>query len=575
MAEKAEDKNTHWREKYLNALDQQEQQENAFLAQQELLRRALVRVSISADGQDEMLDEVLAQLREKLRSTVNKNETDNKKEIGSHKDIALLLTRLDDAALQFEQRREKNQQSVRQSLSATLESFQTLELSRSTKKDIAQYLGQLSRATKKISLYPELLKQLAAIQQRALTEIAQPKKGLWETLVGAKSSKDNNKNTERHSQSQEALSSPLQQVKLTEQRQTINPNDRDLLDPYLLESAARILQQFLEGLDGEPALAEKIHAIRQGMNDSLTASSFISALDGVRELSMQAYLSANSAFAFYLKTVNQELAEINGVVGGAVEYEQARKSASKKMQASMLYEVGELEASSETATDLTQLKNQVRSQLGNIRQALAHFQQAEQTQQDLAFQLETLSNKIQLMEMEAEKNTSLLEKQRHKALHDPLTGLPNREYYNERSLYEFQRWQRYSRPLTLAVFDIDHFKKVNDDYGHQAGDQVLKVIGSSIAKRLRSVDFFCRFGGEEFVAVMPETQLEEAIKVLDKIRAAIANAAFNYKEQPLSITISIGMTEFIQSDSLDSAFARADKALYSAKSKGRNCIQSA
>jgi diguanylate cyclase len=179
------------------------------------------------------------------------------------------------------------------------------------------------------------------------------------------------------------------------------------------------------------------------------------------------------------------------------------------------------------------------------------------------------------MEDEAAKNRTVLEKQRYKALHDPLTELPNREYYNERASYEYQRWQRYGRPLTLAVFDIDHFKKINDGHGHQAGDRVLKVIGRSVAKRLREVDFFCRFGGEEFVALMPETSLADAMPVLDTIRAAIANAAFNYKEQPISITLSIGVTEFKTGDDVESAFVRADEALYAAKSGGRNCVKSA
>jgi len=306
----------------------------------------------------------------------------------------------------------------------------------------------------------------------------------------------------------------------------------------------------------------------------MTADSFIKILETLRDLVMQAYLSANQAFANYLKNVNQELADIYSLVGGAAESEATRRSASQNMQASMMQEMVNLENNAESATDLAQLKNQVKSQIGNIRQALDSYQQAEQHQDNLTTQLEALSNKIKVMEEEAEKNRSVLEKQRHKALHDPLTELPNREYYNERANYEYHRWQRYSRPLTIAVFDIDHFKKINDTHGHQAGDRVLKVIGRSVAKRLREVDFFCRFGGEEFVALMPETSVEEALPVLDKIRAAIANATFNYKEQPIAISLSIGTTEFKAGDDLESAFARADEALYQAKSSGRNCLKS-
>ena len=322
-------------------------------------------------------------------------------------------------------------------------------------------------------------------------------------------------------------------------------------------------------------MVKKVEMIRTRLNVATTADAFIKTLEELRDLVMQAYLFANQAFASYLKNVNQELTDIYSLVGGAVELESARRVASSNLQSSVRKGMESLESNAESAIDLAQLKNLVQSQIGNIRQALDHYQQSELDQVQLAHQLEALASKIKVMEAEAVKNHTVLEKQRYKALHDPLTELPNREHYNERASYECQRWQRYSRPLTLAVFDIDHFKKINDSHGHQAGDRVLKVIGRSVAKRLREVDFFCRFGGEEFVALMPETSLADAMPVLDAIRAAIANAAFNYKEQPISITLSIGVTEFKAGDDVESAFLRADEALYAAKAGGRNCVKTA
>ena len=102
---------------------------------------------------------------------------------------------------------------------------------------------------------------------------------------------------------------------------------------------------------------------------------------------------------------------------------------------------------------------------------------------------------------------------------------------------------------------------------------MLKVISRSIAKRLREVDFFGRYGGEEFVVILPETSLEKAVAVLEKIRAEIANTAFNYKDEPLAITLSMGITEFRAGDTTESVFSRADRALYSAKASGRNRCQ--
>ncbi len=614
MADRSDDKSSNWRDKYLDALDQQEQMEKALAAQQELLRRALVRVSVAADGQDDALDGILSQLRERMRGTIAG-------------DISVLLARLDEVALNFEQHREQNAQEVRQSLMDTIKPLQALDLTRGVKKEISQYLSQLPERSKKVRLYPALLQQLATIQQQALKEIEQPKTGFLQKLLGstnavkvddkgaadqtvvAKESADEiiavpaivgaspkekivpaEKGTAKESNAANANSDELKPsaANYAEINAELNPQAvagavfqasggqdiQGILPQKFVEQITQVINQFLIGLEKEAPMVKKVEVIRTRLNVATTADAFIKTLEDLRDLVMQAYLSANSAFATYLKNVNQELADIYSLVGGAVESESTRREASNNLQSSVRKGMETLESNAESATDLAQLKNSVQSQIGNIRQALDHYQQSEQEQSQLAIQLEALASKIKVMEDEAAKNRTVLEKQRHKALHDPLTELPNREYYNERANYEYQRWQRYSRPLTLAVFDIDHFKKINDGHGHQAGDRVLKVIGRSVAKRLREVDFFCRFGGEEFVALMPETSLADAMPVLDTIRAAIANAAFNYKEQPIAITLSIGVTEFKTGDDLETAFARADEALYAAKSGGRNCIKS-
>lgn len=580
MVDKADDKNASWREKYLDALDQQEQQEKQFAAQQELLRRALVRVSVAADGQDDDLDTILGQLRERLRSTqVN--------------DIGNLLTRLDEAALGFEQHRDQNALEVRQSLTETIKPLQNLDVPRAVKKEISQFLAQLPARSKKVRLYPALLTQLAHIQQQALKEIAQPKAGFWQKIVGSKekvedaskAQKSSQENTSEHNdncseiEKNTTLIEPalITQTTLTVQQPVIVSTQVMPLNSQLsfefIGKVNEVLLQILKGLEAETPIAKKVQALRALVNTQMTADTLITILEKVRDLVVQAYLSENQAFANYLKNVNQELADIYSAIGGVTETESTRKDASQKMHASVMQEMDSLQKNTETATDLAQLKQQVQLQIGNIRQALDHYQHIEKNQQQLGEQLSLLCVKIKAMEADAAKSQQVLEKHRHKALHDALTGLPNREAYNERCEYEFQRWHRYGRPLTMAVFDIDHFKKINDNYGHQAGDKVLKVIGSSIAKRLREVDFFCRFGGEEFVALMPETALDDAMEVLNKIRNAIANASFNYKEQPLSITLSVGVTQFKQDDDVETAFARADKALYAAKSAGRNCTQ--
>ena len=551
------DKN-NWRDKYLNALDEQEQLEKQFASQQELLRSALVRVSIAADGQDETLDQIMAKLREQLRGKMSATE------------FTGTLAQLESAALAFEQHREQATQEIRQALADTTKGLLNFKLSRGVKKELNEYLKQLPQRSKKVRLYPALLQQLAIIQQQALGEIEQPKTGLLNKILGTKASAAADDLSGSAEEERNVSLAPMLESRpapqLVQHHQLTEEHSAQIM---------RVLNQFFTSLENESAIQTKVELMRRKLEQGVSLETLVPLLDSVRDLVMEAYLAANQAFATYLKNVNLELAEIYMLLGGAVKNTQDERAASRKLQDDVMREMNDLEATAASATDINQLKDTVKSQLGNIRQVIDHYQQTDRAQQELAEQLQTLGAKIKTMEVEAEKNRTILETHRQKALHDPLTELPNREAYNERASAEVQRWQRYGRPLTIAIFDIDHFKRINDTYGHQAGDRVIKVIGRSIAKRLREVDFFCRYGGEEFVALMPETDGATALAVLEAVRDAIANAAFNYKDQPMSITMSVGLSEFKTNDTLESAFERADQALYGAKSAGRNRCQQA
>ncbi|MEO1924785.1 MAG: GGDEF domain-containing protein [Gammaproteobacteria bacterium] len=177
------------------------------------------------------------------------------------------------------------------------------------------------------------------------------------------------------------------------------------------------------------------------------------------------------------------------------------------------------------------------------------------------------------MEEETEKLRETIVIERNKAYNDALTGIPNRMAFDERITHEFQRWQRYNSKLTLCLVDIDKFKGVNDTYGHKAGDIVLKTIAEKCASKVRKSDFFCRYGGEEFALILPETDLSAAITVAETIRESIERCSFQYGDKDVSVTVSCGLAEVKGKDTLDKVFQRADKALYKAKETGRNrCI---
>jgi diguanylate cyclase len=162
-------------------------------------------------------------------------------------------------------------------------------------------------------------------------------------------------------------------------------------------------------------------------------------------------------------------------------------------------------------------------------------------------------------------------KARDQALKDPLTGIWNRQALNEVLDKEYTRWVRYKKPLSIILWDIDLFKNINDQYGHAAGDKVLKTIAQIFTSQIRDADFIARFGGEEFMGVFPETQLNDALFLANKVREKIAGSKFHYEDTAVSISVSAGLASFTEGDDIDEVFKRADKALYSAKESGRNC----
>ncbi|ABI57419.1 diguanylate cyclase [Alkalilimnicola ehrlichii MLHE-1] len=159
------------------------------------------------------------------------------------------------------------------------------------------------------------------------------------------------------------------------------------------------------------------------------------------------------------------------------------------------------------------------------------------------------------------------------ATRDPLTGLFNRRALTEQIERERARFLRTGRPLTVLLFDLDRFKRINDHHGHLVGDRVLQVFANVVQQNLRTTDHFGRWGGEEFLAALPETTSEQARVVAERVRQACENERLTLAEGPsLGFTTSIGVATLHRDETLDSLFNRVDEALYNAKAYGRNRV---
>lgn len=156
------------------------------------------------------------------------------------------------------------------------------------------------------------------------------------------------------------------------------------------------------------------------------------------------------------------------------------------------------------------------------------------------------------------------------AINDSLTGIFNRGYFEEYLQYEVARAARKDVEFSLIMYDIDHFKNVNDTYGHHRGDYALKTLSEVVQKSKRNADVLARIGGEEFIILLPDTKAASALLLAERIRKSVEGFLF---EEIGKMTISLGVTEFIEGDTAESILKRVDSALYRAKGAGRNRCQ--
>ena len=367
-----------------------------------------------------------------------------------------------------------------------------------------------------------------------------------------------------------------------------NPDELQSDEPYALpdspepsySSVAKHIEDTLLGLLDELSLPERhrpqAEAMRERLAHGLNWYELLPILDDLAVLMLAITDSGQHEFETYLKQLNERLEAFQGHLQVASEGHADSSSAARELDTQIREQVDGLQSSVQEAADLDSLKHVLESHLEGLLGTMDdHQQQRDQREQEVAARLKGLAERVAHMEQEAHGYREHLEVQRQKALIDPLTGLPNRAAWSERLDLEVNAWHQHGNSLSLAMLDLDHFKRINDGYGHLAGDKVLKIIANVLRKRLRSTDFIARFGGEEFVLLMPDSSLTDAVAVGNHLRAAIEACPFHFKGEPVTITVSMGVAQFQPGERSDLALKRADEALYRAKAAGRNQVQAA
>ncbi|NWL19746.1 GGDEF domain-containing protein [Pseudomonas umsongensis] len=343
-------------------------------------------------------------------------------------------------------------------------------------------------------------------------------------------------------------------------------------------SVAKHIEDTLLGLLEDLTVPERhrpqAESMRERLKNGLNWYELLPILDDLATLMLAISDGGQHEFEAYLQRLNERLESFQSNLQAASAGHADSRSAAHAMDTQIREQVDGLQNSVQEAADLDDLKhvleNHLEVLLGTMDQ---HRQQRDEREHEVAARLQSLAERVAHMEQEAQGFREHLEEQRQKALIDPLTGLPNRAAWSERLEYEIGQWQQHGNTLMLAMLDLDHFKRINDNYGHLAGDKVLKIIAGVLRKRLRPTDFIARFGGEEFVLLMPSTVPASGMKLLETLRASIEACPFHFKGEPVTITLSIGLAAFRAGEHGDAVLKRADQALYRAKNAGRNRVE--
>jgi len=524
-----------WKQKYYQSISDFEKQQSY----DELLQKSLGRLALAAQGLDPLLDKQLKSLRTVLRGKDNRTEIEH------------ILEKMEKAIAQMESNKKSDRSLSPGEVLANL--LASLKIPKSFKSDAKSLSKQLKSSDESTltSLTPELLNLLDNCINPDNAQKAPS--GFGFKLFGfGKSESSESEDTEQN----------------IEDTNSTDKHDENEMPTHL------VLMELLERLSLPTDLSKKAtkirHQIETGIDDEQLPQIISDIAEIVSTLGSQA-VTEKHEYQEFLKTLTTRLNELDQHIRQTSDEDTKAFKERGVISKAVESEVSGLRSHVEDANDLEQLKSSVSGRLDVLNQHFEKYQKSDHDRYNQSQkQIQHLNQRLQDMEQESAELRESAEKSRELALKDALTGIWNRQALNENLESEFTRWQRYQKPLSIVIWDIDFFKRVNDNYGHAAGDKVLKTIARIFMQATRDADFIARFGGEEFVGIFPETRLEDALVLANKIRDKVQNSKFHYENKPVPITASAGLATFRPNDTIDDVFKRADAALYRSKETGRN-----
>lgn len=559
-----------WKDKYFDLNEEVERERKEVDDYTGLLQRFLVRISLAAEHVSQELDRELHSLRSAVREATPQ-----------HNDLEKRLKRIDAILLSTDEQKNQNAEKVILAFAELIDQLLQTDIPGRTKRSLKKLSKSLAERCQSFQDYPVLIGDYAVLQAEALKALVKEEvgTGFFSRLFGIRSGAGNGAQDPagaiRHSGNEL-------------EREELNDRDMDLSDvranindfravPGYSAIARHIqgtLERLLEQLIFPINVQDEVVELKKRIASDLNWYELGPTLSDLANLVISAVGKGQRDFERFLLVLNERLSRVQSSLIETESFDHTWRTQNNELDRVMREHVSEMTREVSMASDIEGLKNSITGHLDTIASVMDRFSSSnQQRDSDKDQQLKMLRERLQNMENEAADIRKKLKDEREHALTDILTSLPNRESWEERFELEHERWRRYRKPVALVVADVDLFKKINDVYGHLAGDKVLQILAKEMRHRIRKTDFIARLGGEEFVILLPETDIDAAIEVIEKTREMVSRLPFHFKDERVTVSMSFGIVPFTLDLDRDALFSLADQAMYRAKQNGRNRVE--
>ncbi|WP_394128746.1 diguanylate cyclase domain-containing protein [Shewanella maritima] len=355
------------------------------------------------------------------------------------------------------------------------------------------------------------------------------------------------------------------------QDELVKSDDYEILPQHV--QLARELAVKISEIEFRKDQRDQVLVMKEVLQGDITLDVLLDSYQTILGLLLDNIAREKSASQDFLYALNDALTVVRDVVNSSHNNTQRSYQLKQQLNKEINLRVDNADGIIVDVEDMTDLKTQLTEQLSSLRDVLSRKEALEQREQAiLRKSIESMRKELSTITQEANSYKEKLFEHQKLNLLDPLTQLANRTALEDRLDQEYRNHVRFKTPLWIAITDIDHFKAVNDNFGHTTGDKTLQVIAMALKNSLRESEFVARYGGEEFVLLLPEVDEAHISLLLNRVREKIRNIPFKFKNQRITVTLSIGAAQIMENETVEEAFERADAALYKAKNQGRDRV---